>query len=165
MSKILLSFFLSFVLIGSATAQSQQPQPSTDTLTSPNVTGYDSASAGSESLPPLTLESAYDTSAQTRSSLLPLEGSWMSEPKGARPGQPPLEFLLEPFTYEPTYESAPSLHLHDWLLNSRANLMSPWTLQMESRSKYSILRTILGSVQIGGMAYLMYLHFKKYGLR
>lgn len=165
MTKIVTVVFLSLALIGSAAADMPRQETSRDTSGSAHMSEDDSLSFEIESLPPLTLRAAYDTSGEARSSLLPLEGSWMHEPKGMPQGPPPLEFLFEPFSYGTDGETVPDIRSSNWLLDTRTYLMSPWKLEMQSRSKYRILRTILGSVQVGGVAYLMYLHLKKYGLK
>jgi hypothetical protein len=40
-----------------------------------------------------------------------------------------------------------------------------WKKELIRQNEYKTLRTILGSVQIGGVAYMAYLHIKKYGLK
>jgi hypothetical protein len=47
----------------------------------------------------------------------------------------------------------------------RADLTSPLRLQMESEARLRTLYTVLGTVQVGGVAYLAYRRLKKYGLK
>lgn len=169
MSKIFTLAFFYLLLAGAGTARGQsRPDPADSSSAQTRISSRDSASSENEMPLPLTLRRSYDTTdinSDSLAILLPSEGSWMHEPRGLSPGPPPLEFMFETPSYSAAAESAPAFRSGNWLLNSRANLMSPWKLEMESQSKYKILRTILGSVQVGGLAYLMYLHFKKYGLR
>ena len=50
------------------------------------------------------------------------------------------------------------------VMEQKVDLISPLQLQMESANRLRTLRTVLGTVQIGGVAYLAYRHIKKYGL-
>jgi hypothetical protein len=52
-----------------------------------------------------------------------------------------------------------------WMLQKKTDIMSPWRLELQDQEKYNTWRSILGSVQIGGAAYLGYLYLKKHGLR
>ena len=47
----------------------------------------------------------------------------------------------------------------------KIDLISPFRLQMARENESRTWRTILGSVQIGGVAYLVYRRIKKYGLK
>lgn len=51
------------------------------------------------------------------------------------------------------------------VIEQRADLISPLRLQMESADRLKTLRTVLGTVQFGGVVYLAYRHIKKYGLK
>lgn len=135
-----------------------------DTTTRASViTPQDSLSSESQTLPPLMLGSPGDTVSRP-SSLLPVDRPWMAEPDTFSFARSP-DLLFEiPQTFFPDHETPP-FQRESWLLQSRANLMTPWRLQMQSSEKYRIWRTIFGSIQAGGVAYLMYLHFKKHGLK
>jgi hypothetical protein len=50
------------------------------------------------------------------------------------------------------------------MIQQKADLVSPLRLQMESANRLKTLRTVLGTVQLGGVVYLAYRHIKKYGL-
>ena len=52
-----------------------------------------------------------------------------------------------------------------WQLEENMDLQSIWQQELARQNKYRTLRTILGSVQAGTVAYLTYLHLKKYGFR
>ncbi|MBX2992071.1 MAG: hypothetical protein KF749_13015 [Bacteroidetes bacterium] len=47
----------------------------------------------------------------------------------------------------------------------KIDLLSPLKLQRAREDDLSTLRTILGTVQLGGVAYLAYRHLKKYGFK
>jgi hypothetical protein len=47
----------------------------------------------------------------------------------------------------------------------KIDLISPFKLQRAKEEEFRTWRAILGSVQLGGVAYLAYRHIKKYGLR
>jgi hypothetical protein len=51
------------------------------------------------------------------------------------------------------------------MFEQKADLTSPLRLQMESEARLRTLYTILGTVQVGGVAYLAYRRIKKYGLK
>jgi hypothetical protein len=51
------------------------------------------------------------------------------------------------------------------MIQQKADLVSPLRLQMESAERLKTLRTVLGTVQIGGVVYLAYRHIKEYGLK
>jgi hypothetical protein len=46
----------------------------------------------------------------------------------------------------------------------RIDLLSPYFLQQQRARKFSTLTTVLGAIQVGGVAYIAYKHIKKYGL-
>jgi hypothetical protein len=52
-----------------------------------------------------------------------------------------------------------------WTMPEKIDLVSPWKLQLANQEKYSTWRTILGTIQVGGVAYIAYQHIKKYGLK
>ena len=78
----------------------------------------------------------------------------------------------------------PSLHssindvpvsLHQSLMNIPSSLsgqfqmqidvVSPWKQELAKQNELRTLKTILGAVQAGGTAYLLYEHIRKYGLK
>ena len=52
-----------------------------------------------------------------------------------------------------------------WMIGSRADLLSPWKLELQDQEKYNTWRSILGSIQLTGAAYFGYEYLKKHGLR
>ena len=52
-----------------------------------------------------------------------------------------------------------------WTYKTNIELETTWQKELARQNEYKTLKTIMGSVQMGGAAYLMYLHFKKYGLK
>jgi hypothetical protein len=58
-----------------------------------------------------------------------------------------------------------SLQYSSWKLQQNLNLTPIWKLELAKQEEYKTLYTILGSIEAGGVAYLAYLHFKKYGLK
>jgi hypothetical protein len=52
-----------------------------------------------------------------------------------------------------------------WTFKSKIDLESAWKQELTKQEEYRTLRTILGSVEMGGVTYLTYLHLKKYGLK
>jgi hypothetical protein len=52
-----------------------------------------------------------------------------------------------------------------WMHGTKTDIMSPWELELEDQEKYSTWRSILGSIQLSGAAYLGYEYLKKHGLR
>ena len=56
----------------------------------------------------------------------------------------------------------PSLELE---MSRNLELQTIWKNELAKQNEYKTLRTILGSVQIGGAAYLTYLRLKRYGLK
>ena len=69
----------------------------------------------------------------------------------------------------------PPLSLHESLTNLPSSLssnfqqqidvVSPWKQELTKQNKFRTLKTILGAVQAGGTAYLLYEHIRKYGLK
>jgi hypothetical protein len=58
-----------------------------------------------------------------------------------------------------------SLQYSSWKLQQNLNLTPIWKLELAKQDEYKTLYTILGSIEAGGVGYLTYLHFKKYGLK
>jgi len=58
-----------------------------------------------------------------------------------------------------------SLQYSSWKLQQNLNLTPIWKTEMAKQDEYKTFYTILGSIEAGGVAYLTYLHFKKYGLK
>ncbi|MGD0038253.1 MAG: hypothetical protein ABSC53_13290 [Bacteroidota bacterium] len=52
-----------------------------------------------------------------------------------------------------------------WTYKTEIDLKSAWKQELTKQEEYQTLRTILGSIEMGGVAYLTYLHLKKYGLK
>lgn len=50
-------------------------------------------------------------------------------------------------------------------LQQNLSITSTWKNELLKQEEYKTLRTIIGSVEMGGVAYLAYLHMKKYGLK
>lgn len=84
--------------------------------------------------------------------LLPplLEGSLMLRvPASLQPGRP--ASLMDPWYVAPVVP--------------KADLLSPLRLQQQRDEEMKTLRMILGTVQLGGVAYIAYRHVTKYGFR
>ena len=52
-----------------------------------------------------------------------------------------------------------------WKLQEKLGIESAWKNELLEQEKTKTLRTILGSISMGGAAYLAYKHIKKYGLK
>jgi hypothetical protein len=52
-----------------------------------------------------------------------------------------------------------------WRSPEKIDLTSSWRSVLTKQEELKTLRTILGTVQFGGVAYLAYRHLKKYGLK
>jgi len=52
-----------------------------------------------------------------------------------------------------------------WTYKTKIDLESTWKQELTKQEEYRTLRTILGSIEMGGVAYLSYLHLKNYGLK
>lgn len=64
------------------------------------------------------------------------------------------------------YQSFTSLSLPlSWELQQNLGITSTWKNELLKQEKYETIRTIIGSIEMGGVAYLTYLHMKKYGLK
>jgi hypothetical protein len=48
---------------------------------------------------------------------------------------------------------------------TKNDLENSWKQELAKQEEYRTLRMVLGTVQMGGVAYLTYLHIKKYGLK
>ena len=60
--------------------------------------------------------------------------------------------------------ASPMLSL-SWESQPDFGIASAWKDEVLKQKEYKTLRTILGSIQAGGVAYLAYRHIKKYGLK
>ena len=160
-------FILALAVIAAGQGQ-QRLVPQADTPLHELIPHQDSVSAEPSLVPPLSLAPIYGESrAFFTASPNPTSSfnNLLPEPFVRRPI--PLSFQLlydgSPYSfYEPT-ESP--FRPGSWMLETKSDLLSPWKLQLRSQEKYQIWQSILGSVQAGGVAYLMYLHIKKYGLK
>jgi hypothetical protein len=76
-----------------------------------------------------------------------------------------LKMSSENVPYYPNQPSIVSLQYSSWKLQQNISLAPIWKLELAKQEEYKTLRTILGSIEAGGAAYLTYLHFKKYGLK
>ena len=56
-------------------------------------------------------------------------------------------------------------HYDSWSRDESIDLDAPWKLHLREEKKNATWRGILGSVQAGGAAYILYRHIKKYGLK
>jgi hypothetical protein len=52
-----------------------------------------------------------------------------------------------------------------WIFKIKIDLETSWKQELAKQEEYQTLRSILGSIEMGGVAYLTYLHLKKYGLK
>ena len=50
-------------------------------------------------------------------------------------------------------------------LRENLNIQSMWQGELAKQNEYRTLKVILGSIQVGGAAYLTYLYLKKYGFK
>jgi hypothetical protein len=76
-----------------------------------------------------------------------------------------LRIIPENIPYYLDQPSVVSLQYSSWKLQQNLNLSPIWKLELAKQDEYKTLYTILGSIEAGGVAYLTYLHFKKYGLK
>jgi hypothetical protein len=58
-----------------------------------------------------------------------------------------------------------SLQSSSWKNQQNLDLSSIWKQEVAKQEEYKTLRMVMGSIEAGGVAYLAYLHFKKYGLK
>lgn len=56
-------------------------------------------------------------------------------------------------------------HYNSWTVQEGIDLDSPWKVHLEHQREHSTLYSIMGSVSLGGTAYILYRHIKKYGLK
>jgi hypothetical protein len=79
----------------------------------------------------------------------------------------PLSLTTNPdnIFYDLYQSPALSLQFSSWNLQQNLNLATIWKFELAKQEEYKTLRTILGSIEAGGVAYLTYLHFKKYGVK
>jgi hypothetical protein len=52
-----------------------------------------------------------------------------------------------------------------WMFKIKIDLETSWKQELAKQEEYRTWRSILGSIEMGGVAYLTYLHLKKYGLK
>jgi hypothetical protein len=76
-----------------------------------------------------------------------------------------LRIIPENIPYYLNQPSIVSLQYSSWKLQQNLSLAPIWKLELAKQEEYKTLRTILGSIEAGGVAYLTYLHFKKYGIK
>ena len=76
-----------------------------------------------------------------------------------------LRIIPENIPYHFDHPSIGSLQYSSWKLQQNLNLSTIWKLELAKQDEYKTLYTILGSIEAGGVGYLTYLHFKKYGLK
>jgi hypothetical protein len=48
---------------------------------------------------------------------------------------------------------------------TKNDIAAPWKLELQRKNEMSVWNTILTSVNVGGTAYILYRHLKKYGLK
>ncbi|HCV43181.1 MAG TPA: hypothetical protein DGH68_06830 [Bacteroidetes bacterium] len=96
----------------------------------------------------------FDPGISTGKATLLLPKSLQSEPT----------FFIPPFLFS---ERAPGVvpPFLGGMIEQKADLISPLRLQMESEARLRTLRTVLGTVQVGGVVYMAYRRIKKYGLK
>lgn len=68
-----------------------------------------------------------------------------------------LGFLFQP----PAIPSQPIFEA----VQEKIDLVSPWKLELANQEEYRTMRTILESIELGGVGYIGYQHIKKYGLK
>jgi hypothetical protein len=106
---------------------------------------------------------------------VPLQDTSVNEPRnfnsGYLFGTPSLSLPLslriipENIPYYLNQPSVVSLQYSSWKLQQNLNLSPIWKLELAKQEEYKTLRTILLSIEAGGVAYLTYQHFKNYGLK
>lgn len=158
-------FFLALTVVA-AGQEIQTLAPQDNTPPHAIIPTQDSTSAEPAILPPLSLTPLYRESPPffTASPELPSGfNNWSREAR--RPIPLSFQLLNEAPPYSFSQPNGGLFRPGPWMLQSKTDLMSPWKLQLRSQEKYQIWQSILGSVELGGLAYMTYLHFKKYGLR
>ena len=76
-----------------------------------------------------------------------------------------LRIIHENIPYYLDQPSIVSLQYSSWKLQQNLDLSPIWKLELAKQDEHKTLYTILGSIEAGGVAYLTYVHFKKYGLK
>jgi hypothetical protein len=66
------------------------------------------------------------------------------------------------FVHQPLTNLPSSLSLQ---FQQQIDVVSPWKQELMKQNEYRTLRTVLGALQVGGTAYLLYEHIRKYGLK
>ncbi len=104
------------------------------------------------------IRSAVTSPAEVRLSFsrpMPLNTPWLEQQQEFELALP---YLIGPLPTTPY----PFLISYDGL--QAPDLTAAWRLQLAREERNSTLYTVLGTVQLGGVAYLAYRHVKKYGL-
>jgi hypothetical protein len=80
---------------------------------------------------------------------------------------PPPQIQITPEIYHRfLYESsALPAQQFTWDFKEKLDLTAPLKLQLADQEKYRTWHMILGSIQAGGTAYILYQHLKKYGIK
>ncbi len=76
-----------------------------------------------------------------------------------------LRIIPENIPYYLTQPPIVSLQYSSWKLRQNLNFAPIWKIELAKQEEYKTLYTILGSIEASGVAYLTYLHLKKYGLK
>ncbi|MBA4312725.1 MAG: hypothetical protein C0417_08855 [Chlorobiaceae bacterium] len=78
-----------------------------------------------------------------------------------------LSFRTAPVFYPTLLQPSFTLSMQpfSWKSPEKVDLVSSWKSVLAKQEELRTLRTILGTVQLGGVAYLAYRHIKKYGLK
>ena len=63
------------------------------------------------------------------------------------------------------FELATPSEYDAWSREESIDLDAPWKLHLKDQEDNAGWRRILGTVQVGGAAYILYRHIKKYGLK
>ncbi len=126
-----------------------------------NVSKQDSVESSRGSLPPLRLTPTYENSQSGREIplLLPQTGSGLAEAPAGHP--PSLVFFFESLPGTAQDVSGKGR----WLLDKSGNLLIPPELDLQSGRSARLLQSIFGAAEVGGVAYLLYLHVKRYGVK
>lgn len=72
-------------------------------------------------------------------------------------------FIVPPFTTPAAFPGGPAPFLME-PVTARIDLLAPLRLQHARENELNTLRTLLGAVQIGGVAYIAYRHLKERGV-
>ncbi len=161
-------FFLLALTVIAAGQEHQTLAPQDDKPHHVLIAHQDSSSAEPAIRPPLSLTPLYR---EPPPSFIASPGlpsgynNWSQKPFVRHPIPLSFQILYESPPYSFYEQTGSPFRPGPWMLQSKSDLLSPWKLQLRSQERYRIWQSILGSVQVGGMAYLMYLHFKKYGFR